>query len=282
MSTICIYHKGCTDGFGAAWVVRLAFQTIDDDLAFYPAAYQQPPPELAGKDVIIVDFSYPRSVMDKIIEQCRSLVILDHHKTAEADLDGIFEHPKVSGVFDMNHSGAMLAWLWYFPESEPPRLLKHIEDRDLWTFKLDGTQEIIAGLYSHPLDFELWDSLMHKQFPSLYADGKVINRQQELSVKSLIKATQRRMLIAGIDVPVANIPYMMASDAGHLMGINEPFAATYYDTPEGRVFSLRSAEGAMDVSEIAEKYNGGGHEHAAGFTLSFKDSREMEDTAYPI
>jgi len=31
---------------------------------------------------------------------------------------------------------------------------------------------------------------------------------------------------------------------------------------------LRSAkEGGLDVSEIAEKFGGGGHKHAAGFTI---------------
>jgi len=33
------------------------------------------------------------------------------------------------------------------------------------------------------------------------------------------------------------------------------------------VFSLRSQEGGIDVSEIAIKFGGGGHKHAAGFKV---------------
>lgn len=44
-------------------------------------------------------------------------------------------------------------------------------------------------------------------------------------------------------------------------------AACYWDTPEGRVFSLRSTDTGPDVSEIAKAYGGGGHAHAAGFRV---------------
>ena len=82
-----------------------------------------------------------------------------------------------------------------------------------------------------------------------------------------MKVCQRRMVIAGHDVPVASLPYTLTSDAGHLMAHGEPFAACYWDTPEGRVFSLRSTDDGMDVSVIAKQYGGGGHAHASGFRV---------------
>jgi hypothetical protein len=53
--SMCIYHGNCADGFGAAWVVRKALGEID----FHPGKYQEPPPDVTGKDVVMVDFSYP-------------------------------------------------------------------------------------------------------------------------------------------------------------------------------------------------------------------------------
>jgi uncharacterized protein len=79
--------------------------------------------------------------------------------------------------------------------------------------------------------------------------------------------SKRRMNIGGHNVPVANLPYTLSSDAGHLMGKGEPFAACYMDDPTGRTFSLRSAPDGIDVSEIAKNYGGGGHKHAAGFKV---------------
>jgi len=52
------------------------------------------------------------------------------------------------------------------------------------------------------------------------------------------------------------------------MGKGEPFAACYMDTPEGRVYSLRSSDDGLDVGEIAKKFGGGGHKHAAGLELT--------------
>lgn len=50
--------------------------------------------------------------------------------------------------------------------------------------------------------------------------------------------SKRRMVIAGHDVPVANLPYIHASDAGHLMAQGEKFAACYQDAQYHRHFSL--------------------------------------------
>ena len=51
------------------------------------------------------------------------------------------------------------------------------------------------------------------------------------------------------------------------MAKGEPFAACYWDTPAGRVFSLRSTDDGVVVSAVAKKYGGGGHRNAAGFRV---------------
>ncbi len=127
---ICIYHGNCADGFGAAWTVRKALGEIE----FYAASYQEPPPDVTGKDVVMVDFSYKRQVLLEMSEKARSILILDHHKTAAEDLVDLPEN--VIAKFDMSRSGAMLAWDHFFPGESPPPLLLHIEDRDLWRFAL--------------------------------------------------------------------------------------------------------------------------------------------------
>ena len=258
MSHLCIYHGNCADGFSAAWVVRKALGNIE----FYAGVYQNEPPPVKGKRVVLVDFSYKRPVMERLIAEADSLLVLDHHKTAEEDLRGL---PGV--VFDMNKSGATLTWDHYFPADHPPPLLAHIEDRDLWRFALPRTREIQANVFSYPYDFAVWDELMASDPAKLAEEGSAIERKHHKDVAELVAAFRYRMNIGGVDVPVANLPYTLTSDAGHLMAQGEPFAACYWDTPEGRVFSLRSQEGGADVSEIAKKYGGGGHKHASGFRL---------------
>ena len=153
MKKLCIYHGNCADGFGAAWVVRKALG--EDNVEFYPGKHGEGPPDCSGRDVIIVDFSYKRPMMMRIAEEANSILVIDHHKTAAESLVDLPDN--VRCYFDMDHSGAMLTWLYYFPNEEPPKLLKHIEDRDLWQFKLHGTREIQAALFSYPYEFDIWE-----------------------------------------------------------------------------------------------------------------------------
>lgn len=284
MKTMCIYHGNCADGFGAAWVVR---QALGADVEFVPAVYGQPAPDVQGKDVIIVDFSYPYELLVLMSRQANSILILDHHKTAQDDLGRLFfagrnyqefvvdcaaecacnNAPHIGALFDMHRSGAGLAWDFFFPNRPRPALINHIEDRDLWLFKLEGTREIQAAVFSYPYDFDVWDQLFTQDPTQLLADGKAIERKHHKDVAELVAVTKRRMVIGGLDVPVANLPYTLTSDAGALMTQGEPFAACYWDTPDGRTFSLRSTDAGEDVSAIAKQYGGGGHRNASGFRV---------------
>jgi oligoribonuclease NrnB/cAMP/cGMP phosphodiesterase (DHH superfamily) len=270
--TTCIFHSHCVDGFGAAWVVRKA---LGKGVNFIPAKYGDAPPDLRGESVAIVDFSYPRDTLIGIAAEANDILILDHHKTAEADLDGL-QIDNLQVEFDMERSGAMLAWDYYFPNDPAPRLLKHIQDRDLWRFALDGTREIQSALFSYPYDFNIWDNLMAVNPDDMFREGRAIDRYARKNINELLPQVTRTMRIGGCLVPVANLPYMMASDAGHILAQQAPFAATYMDTPNGRVFSLRSATEGLDVSDIAKLYGGGGHAHAAGFTVSYDQAATFE------
>jgi hypothetical protein len=279
MKVLCIYHGNCQDGFGGAWAVRHA---LGDAVEFHPGVHQDPPPDVTGRDVVLVDFSYKRPVLDEMAQAARSILILDHHKSAAEDLAGFpapepFSTwldalpPPICAIFDMNRSGAGLAWDYFLSGEPRPQLIDHIEDRDLWRFKLPHTREIAAALFSYPYEFALWDELMDdKMLPRLIAEGAAIERKHHQDIANLLPVVQRRMVIGGQVMPVACMPLTMTSDAGHKMAVESGtgVAACYWDTPEGRVFSLRSTEDGPDVSTIAKRYGGGGHARAAGFRVA--------------
>lgn len=274
MRPLCIYHAFCADGFCAAWVVRRAFK---GEVDFHPASYGQDAPAVIGRDVIMVDFSYKRPVINAMARDAQSLFILDHHKTAAEDLAG-FEMPQVPdyyrdagspysvrSIFDMDRSGAGITWDFFNPGVPRPPLIDRLEDRDLWRFAFNDTRAVQANVFSYPYDFDVWDKLMEEPLHVLCREGDAIERKHHKDVAELVDASMRRMVIGGHNVPVANLPYTLTSDAGHLMAQGEPFAACYMDTPKGRTFSLRSTDAGVDVSEVAKAYGGGGHRNAAGF-----------------
>ena len=280
---ICIYHANCADGFGAAVAVWERWASIPE---YREAAYGDAPPDVAGKNVLIVDFSYPSDVLTTMAQTARSIVILDHHKTAECALFGF---PAFYGThrdvcralktargdvrnvlvnFDQHRSGAVMAYQFAFPERPVPELLEYVQDRDLWRFNLENSREINAYIGSLDHDFGVWDALFSAfNDVAMAKTGAVILRLQKKNLDALLDATTRSMVIAGQAVPVANVPFYMASEAGNILSEGNPFAATYFDHGDGyRQFSLRSAPDGADVSEIAKRYGGGGHKHAAGFT----------------
>ena len=276
MTALCIYHRGCADGFGAAWAVQRA---LGDQVEFHPGIYGAPPPNVTGRDVIMVDFSYKRSVAEELCRAATSVLVLDHHKTAAAELEGLEQWAAAQPVtatvtvhIDIGKSGAVLAWEHFHPGQPIPRLLQHVQERDLWRFALPGTREILACVFSHPFDFDCWDRLaeeIERDPAAIRAEGAAIERKHHRDIAELLGTTTRPMTIGGYRVPIANLPYTLASDAGHALCRGDggpPFAGIYYDRPGGRTFSLRSS-GDFDVSAIARSYGGGGHKNAAGFTM---------------
>lgn len=274
MKPLIIYHGNCADGFSAAWCFWRKFGNNADYVA---GVYQQDPPDVTELDVFLVDFSYKRPVVEEMLAKAKSVTLIDHHKTAIDDLAPLFVadswtgEPKQLGHYtDLNRSGATLAWDYLFPGEDRPLLLGHVEDRDLWRFKLPGTREIQAFVFSHEYSFELWDRLMSAdqvELLKMTAAGAAIERKHHKDIAELVNVCKRRMVIAGHEVWVASLPYTMSSDAGHMMAQGEPFAACYLDTAKGRTFSLRSSDCGLDVSEIAKLYGGGGHAKAAGFSV---------------
>ena len=71
---LCIYHGNCADGFTAAWAV---WKRFGDTFDYHAGVYQQPPPDTAGRDVVLVDFSYKREVMLQLAKRANGVLVLD-------------------------------------------------------------------------------------------------------------------------------------------------------------------------------------------------------------
>lgn len=275
---LCIYHGNCADGFTAAWVVKRAWAEAGIEVEFHAGVYNQPAPDVTGRRVIIVDFSYKSEVIKEMAKVASSILILDHHQTAIQDLEG-FTDPNVELVLDKSKSGAGLAWSYYYEDLgiQPPPLLNHVQDRDLWKFELPFTREISAAIFSYEYTFENWDKLMYHTDPqTLITEGEALERKHFKDIKELLKVSSRLMYIGDNLVKAANIPYTMSSDACHiLIEEGQPFGACYYDGPQYRTFSLRSMDDGPDVAKIAESYGGGGHRNASGFRVTHEQATEM-------
>lgn len=263
---LCVYHGGCDDGFGAAFAI---WKRFGDSVAYHPGVYGVPPPDVTGLNVAVVDFSYKRDVMREIATKAKSVLVLDHHKTAEAELAGLRADgcPNVEVHFDMSRSGAMMAWQYFHPDSDISEFFEYLQDRDLWTKQLPGVDEFTAALRSYPQEFLVWDELFSRLGPEgLIDEGVAIQRYYRILIEQHKKHAYRRD-IGGHVVPVVNASLFMASELAGELSEGEPFAAVYAENETHVTWSLRSRDGGLDVSEIAKQFGGGGHKRAAGFKL---------------
>ena len=271
--SICIFHKSCADGFGAALAVKHFFDLKGLKCEFLAAHYGDAAPDVKGKNVIIVDFSYPRDVLLQMESEAEKILVIDHHHTAKEALKGLD-----FCIFDMNSSGAALTWR-YFHSPDLPDLIAYIQDRDLWRWELENSKAFSSALQSLPFDFEDWHKLLdNKEVEKLVDTGKIILEYQETLINNATDPSKlSKVNLCGYTVPCTNTTVLISEICGRLAE-NQPFAATYFDTPTDRIYSLRSREDGEDVSEIAKCFGGGGHKQAAGFKLNFKlDKQKIED-----
>ena len=276
---ICIYHANCDDGVAAAYAV---WKRFGDEVEFIPCQYGRDAPDVTGKDVLIVDFSFKKPEMTEMGRQAQRVIVLDHHKTAEKELEdflkmdcpnGPFEKryadrltEGVGVCFDMEKSGCRLAWEYCFGSDPMPDWFAAVEDRDLWRFSLPHTKEICISIRSNPRDFVLWDTF---DAESLKQDGTAIQRYVDMIVSNICE-TAFVENIGGHSVPVASCSYDFVSETAHQLlhkNPEAPFAACLVRSHDGMTYSLRSMDDRMDVSEIAKANGGGGHRNAAGFRV---------------
>lgn len=270
---IVIYHKGCADGVAAAWCF---WKQFGDSMDYVEGVYGNPPPDVTNCDIYLVDFSYKRDIVKQIAFFANKVVVLDHHQSALDDLWDLSSLPDI----DMSHatlkkSGAMIAWEYVKSTTNHgrklPPLLEHIQDRDLWKFELENTREILNMVFAERLSIANMDKFMglsRAGLKGLAKQGKIIRNSLESMVAAIAKQCARTIVLNDYEVPLANANGMFASELGNNLAREAPFAATYYDTKDFRIFSLRSVEGGADVSEVAKVYGGGGHPRASGFRVT--------------
>lgn len=255
---LVLYHQSCADGACAAWVAQKAMP----DAELVPCQKYRPAPDVKGREVYCVDFSFPRAELLKMKAEAASLLVLDHHKTAKAELEGLD-----FCTFDMERSGARLAWDHFFPWQTAPNLVQYVEDRDLWRWKLLNSKEVNAAIRSYPLTPASMAMLVNRLWSDLVTEGAAILRYQDELIESIAFGAQEIDMDGHKVLAVRSA--VLQSELGEKLADGRPFGVVFMDTKEGeRLYSLRSRPPAgIDVSVIAKAHGGGGHAAAAGFKV---------------
>lgn len=283
------YHANCTDGFGAAFV---AWMHLGDTAEYIPVNYGQIKtlsdvinlPQVAPEEdsfFYILDFSFPKPVMEDLFASAKMVTWLDHHKTAfemyylpVGQFEEVVDNRHVE--LDNDRSGAMLAWDYFEPFREAPDMIKYIDDHDRWQFKLDWSKEFHAGMAAHkPWTFEQWYDVYTDSMTlgAIITDGQTLLNALETRVKEKVDraakctvdvydvnglvSTRNHGLVINSDNDISELGHELANKSG-------TFGLVWYMNAEGKINCSFRSNGDYDVSAIAKGFGGGGHRNAAG------------------
>lgn len=277
MKKACFYHSGCPDGFGAAWAVWNAW----GDRARYTSQSHHErihARDYAGDLVAFVDITPRNNELRELAETAGQLIVLDHHLSSreryqsDSELVNSVEEFGHTVHFDLDHSGAILAWRYFMPDEPIPDLLACIQDEDLWSWKLPHSREVNAALAAYPRRFEIWSELAAKPIADLVRMGEPIVRAREMEVDRLLAQTHTVSL--GTRRIEAVNATQNRSAVGHELSRRQSFGPPWgcvYRVQGGTVHVTLYSIGDLDVSLVAAEYGGGGHPNASGFSVPLRD-----------
>jgi oligoribonuclease NrnB/cAMP/cGMP phosphodiesterase (DHH superfamily) len=216
-------------------------------------------------------------------ELARSMVVMDHHKSAKEACEGL-----PFCIFDMDRSGAGIVWDYVNDKqmihwNDIPRdvlrgmhwMAMYVQDRDLWRFRMDNSVEITTAIRSYPFDLKTWDDLARRMQVSpqtMTKEGEAIERYRQILIEQHLRHA-RDVFVLGHLVPAVECTASdIISDVVGRLAIGKPFAMSWCPTEGGKMLcSFRSDEDGEDVSEIAKVFGGGGHKNSAGCRVNWHE-----------
>ena len=277
--TVVLYHKGCTDGFGAAWA---AYRSLGKSADYIAVENQMPPPErLQGRTVYMVDFTYPRAITEQLIRDNVRVTALDHHLSSRevTELTHDFRYSET-------HSGAVLAWEYFHPDAPVPFMLQVIEDIDLYRLTVPDSAVLSDWLDLYDFDFKVYTKLVRSlETPAgrrrAVLRGTLVQQYRTKCVERIVSTNAYEVDFDGHRVPALTTELFHA-EAGRVLALGRPFSVVWRIRANGPYVSLRSAPGGVNVSELAARYGGGGHEHAAGFKVPRLEDLPFRPVTAPV
>ncbi len=282
-----IYHmrgkSPCPDGIASAWVCH----RYNTNATLIGMKYGDDLPELPDNcSLICVDFSFTSSQLEQLKSQNISITIIDHHVSAFDELTkGLLLGAKkystlgeYSYYYDIDECGATLTWKTLFPGKPMPAFLKYVKDRDLWLHELPKTEEMHEAIGQLGRNFSTFDYLeMLSESKLIETIAPIGDYQVSAKHKSLNRICNTKRIIKEsfdnhevIGIILKPFESRWSSDICTFLYKKYPeypFVFTKSIDGENAKYSLRSSKPSnFDVRLIAEKYGGGGHPNAAGFS----------------
>ena len=272
-------------------------------------------------NIMFVDFDLSTEILDYLYDECYNklkemmIEVIDHHKTfyenfKKSKLYNSFKNDikiksnkfnlsfgntkssKLNNLFnityDENKSGATLTYQYLFPNKKLPKILKHVEDRDLWLNKLQPNTEYIHIILSskylnkpYMVNIDKLLELNTKQLNQIVEQGKNSSEYKNNLVANIVEEwNKKRTFFTIIEktyerkervIPAIN-SNIFQSEIGNMLLFEEYDLCCIYSVnvfKRKATLSFRSKDGS--AKKFAEWFGGGGHDNAAGAVINMRN-----------
>lgn len=232
-----------------------------------------------GETVYFVDLSFSVNTVDKLKELVETkkcnLIWCDHHQSSMEVMKNNPEYKSVKGIRRNGISGAALTYMYLYEceYEEIPTFIKLVSDFDCWLFTMEHTLEFKYALEAKDHDALdiVWNklirdnaSIMKAYLNKLFDRGKIISKYVK---KEYEEYRKKYAYESRIDNYKCLVVYRSCNSLIFGDLIKEyPIVSIWAFDGEKYKYSIYSDKPEIDCSKIAEKFGGGGHKGASGFT----------------
>lgn len=272
----CFYHNDLDGRCAGAIVAQYENNYNKED--FIEVDYvMQLPLDIIEEDekVYFVDYSFKKDTLwqlVKVLGKTPNVVWIDHHTSSLNLQNETLWLKNVDGLRQDKISGAKLTYMHLYPDKEVPYYVELVSDYDCWLYKYEpDTTFFKLGIETKNFDAleDIWlklsDSFLDvPTVNNLIDDGKTIKTYIDQQNKYYRDHFAYETEIEGLKCLVVN-----QKTNSWVFGdkYNEyPLVMVWVFNGEKYTYSIFSSNPDVDCSKIAEKYGGGGHKGASGFS----------------
>ena len=265
---IIVFYHDDLDGFTGAWTAwkklkdRAEYMELGYDTKNYDFLFQ-----LKDKDIYMIDYSLDKKEMLNLAEK-NKVILIDHHFSSKEKAELL-----PGSVFDDKRSGASLSWKYFHSNKKPPLIVRYVEDYDIWKFELPHAKELIAVLNLYSFNFKVWDKVAKifqdkRKIKELIKKGQAIVDYQKSLIGELSNKGQE-VIFEGHNAIAVNSPILSSEIGNHVYTKTGKIGIvwSYKGKDKLKIHVSLRGDGKINLSELANKFGGGGHKAAAGFAI---------------
>lgn len=234
-----------------------------------------------GEKVVFADIIPPIPVLEQVLLKTKDLVFLDHHTSSKKEVEDL--GVKYDGILTDDGLGACrLVWQYCYPENKIPQGIQWIAEYDDWQ-RTSENKIFNFGIQSFntfPTNW-IWTRVLKEHVPTM----KLIERKGRTIMSYLIpwyKRLVRSYGMSGLVRPelIDDQQYSMfllnqgavdSSVFDDLQIKHDIYARATFGKSWKWLVSVTTDRDDIDLSKLAKRFGGGGHQHSAGFTVEDLD-----------